>query len=240
MRDQVSIIVTSYFRKDFTAECLSRLNVYTDNYHLILVDNNSDQETRDMLWDFQENGLIHDLVLLNENRGLEPAKNIGLSLVKSDIFCDMDNDIYVQEGWLEDLLRLKEKYPEYAAIAAHPQDFIGDDINLLLNDENEIREYSKCGASARIMETALVRQVGGWRTEGDLKTLTRGEEFYISGKMHELGKKVGYARDVEVYHAFSNNENWGYDKDVEHYHNPIWPMPKDSDYETVKGRKDYE
>jgi len=226
---EIDIVITSYFRPDFTLECLNRIEDYTEMFHrVIVVDNGSSQQTRDMLWDAKDSMLLDVLVLLDRNYGLEPAKNIGLSLVRSDLYIDMDNDIYVNEGWVEKLLALKEKYPEYAAIAAHPQTFVGDDINLLLKDTNEIREYSKCGASARLMDTKLVKEVGGWRNEGELKTLTRGEEYYICGKLKEKGHKVGYARDVAIQHDFGDS-NWGYGKE-EHYHSAVWPQPSNKLY----------
>ncbi|MFA7663043.1 MAG: glycosyltransferase [Patescibacteria group bacterium] len=226
----IDIVVTSYFRPQFTWNCLDAIKTNTLTPHrVILIDNGSDKETKDMLMKAVEFGYINKMLMLPKNIGLEPAKNIGLSFVQSDWFCDMDNDIVVPPAWLESLLKLKDKHPEYAAIACHPQVFVGDDINFLLNDKNEIREYSKCGASARLMNTKLVREAGGWRNEGDMVTLTRGEEFYICGKLRAKGYKVGYAREIGVKHLFGK-ENWGYENNIEHYHKPVWPMPSDKIY----------
>jgi GT2 family glycosyltransferase len=221
------IVVTSYFRKDYTKECLKQLHKNTTSPHrVIIVDNGSDNETVEELCEHKRKGLIDILVLLNKNYGLEPAKNMGLSFVRTERYVDCDNDIIVpppkpKGDWLSELHELMDRYPKYGAISAHPHIFVGDNIDFLLTDTNEIREYSKCGASARLMRTDIVKKVGGWREEGDMKTLNRGEEFYIAGKIHTEGFKVGYARDVEVFHLMG--DNWGYPEEVDHSHAPIWP-----------------
>lgn len=228
---KIDIVVISYFRPKFTWKCLESIyNNTLTPHNVIVVDNGSDKETKDMLQKAYQMGYINKMLWLPENLGLEPAKNWGLSFVQSDWYVDTDNDIVVPPAWLEGLLTLKERHPEYAAIACHPQVFVGDDINLLLNDKNKIREYSHCGAVARLMNTNLVREVGGWRNEGDMVTLTRGEEKYICGKLRAKGYKVGYARDIKCFHDFGTNDNWGYEEGTEHYHKPVWPLPNNKIY----------
>ena len=46
----IDIIITSYFRKDFTKKCIESIREFTKTpYRLIVVDNGSDKETVDML-----------------------------------------------------------------------------------------------------------------------------------------------------------------------------------------------
>lgn len=236
----IDIVITSYFRPDFTLECLIKIMQNTKTPHrVIVVDNGSDQETQDMLWDAKESGLIQDLILLEENRGLEPAKNIGLSLVRSDWYIDTDNDIYVPpivdgKDWLERLLELKDRNQEFAAISCPPQVFIGANKEALFKDSPEVMEWDKCGGSMRLMNTKLVREVGGWRNNPkDMIEANRSEEWYICGKLREKGYKVGYARDVEVFHPFGTNGEWGYEN-VPHYHRDIQPRPTDLQYGTAE------
>ena len=128
MRNEaVDILVTSYYRKDFTEKCLLAISNYTTYPHRIIVgDNGSNLETTDMLEDYFEVGVIDELVLLSENRGLEPMKNILLSHVQSEYFVDTDNDIIAPDGeWLTRLIKLMDERKDYAAIACTPQVFIG-------------------------------------------------------------------------------------------------------------------
>lgn len=228
----IDIVVTSYERSNFTQQCLEAIKKYTITPHrVIVVDNGSSLHTRQILYGLKEAGGIDSLVLLDKNYGLEPAKNFGLSIVTSDYYVDTDNDILCSlpsEGrdWLSRLLELKDKYPEYAAIACTPQVFIGADKNEMFKDSPEILERKFVGGSLRLMKTNAVQAVMGWRNKGDMVTLTRGEEHYICGKLLKRGYKVGYARDIECFHLFGE-DNWGYEQGTEHYHRPQWPIPTD-------------
>lgn len=233
MRDQTDIVITSYFRPQFTWDCLSALKQYTTTpYRVILVDNGSDQETLDMLWDAKEGKLIDVLILLDKNYGLEPAKNYALSFVRSPFYVDTDNDILVppatDSDWLEKLYRLIETDDKLAALSCPPQVFIGAHKEEIFKDKPEIVERDIVGGSMRLMRTDAVRAVGGWRSDPkDMNEANRGEERMICGKLRAKGYKVAYARDIEVFHMFGGDGEWGYGK-VEHYHRDQWPRPTDS------------
>lgn len=246
--DKTDIVISSYFRSQFTWDCLAMLKKHTTTpYRVILVDNCSDKVTQDTLWDAREAGLIDVLILLDKNYGLEPAKNYGLHFVKSDLYCDTDNDILVPPAgkhgdWLSQLIALLENDEKMAALACPPQVFIGAQKEQMFKDAPEILERDFVGSSMRLMRTKAVREVGGWRSNPkDMNEANRGEERYICGKLKARGYKVGYARDVEVFHMFGEGE-WGYQEGVEHYHRAQWPVPTDKmhgTYEEWKGRKGY-
>lgn len=232
VRDQTDIVITSYFRPKFTWDCLSALEQYTPTPHrVIVVDNGSDQETLDTLWDAKEQKLIDVLILLDKNYGLEPAKNYALSFVRSDLYVDSDNDILVPPStdcdWLETLHRLIGEDDKLAAIACTPQVFIGAHKEEIFKDQPEFVQRDFVGASMRLMRTDAVRAVGGWRSNPkDMNEANRGEERYICGKLKAKGYKVGYARDIEVFHMFGEDGEWGYGN-VAHYHRDQWPRPTD-------------
>lgn len=219
---------------------LSAIRKYTTDidYRIIVIDNGSNVGIQQLLFQDKENGYIDILVLLDKNYGLEPAKNIGLSLVHSDWYVDTDNDciprpIMNGRSWLTDLLRLKEQNPAYLAIACPPQVFIGADKNEMFKASPEVLERKFVGGSLRLMHTQSVRDVKGWRSNpANMNEANRGEEHYICGKLitlpYENGfAKVGYARDIETYHMFGSDGQWGYGE-AEHYHRDQWPRPTDS------------
>ena len=236
----IDILITSYYRSEFTWQCLESLKKYTLTPHrVIVVDNGSDQETLDMLWEGKDNGLIDVLVLLDKNYGLEPAKNYGLSFIKSSVFADTDNDILVPPpdhggDWLSQLRTLLEKEKKLVALSLTPQIFIGAAKEEMFKDSGEVLERDFVGGSMRLMCTAVVRSVGGWRSDPkDMNEANRGEERYICGQLKAKGYKVGYARDLECYHMFGEDGKWGYG-DVESYHRDQWPRPTDEGDKSVK------
>lgn len=75
-------VVTSDFRKEHAQKCLSSIKEYTSNYDLIISDNNA---TRDFSHPREINRI--------------------LQAVRSDFLVIMDDDVFVEPGWLDGLLR---------------------------------------------------------------------------------------------------------------------------------------
>lgn len=230
----VDILMVTYERPAFTLESLLQIKQHTDYLHRVIVVDNGSQNT-EHLEKARRDGLIDVLILLDKNYGLEPAKMYGLPFVRSPLFVNTDNDCLPQPrvggtDWLTKLVQLMYDSPRYAAIACPPQVFVGADRDKVLSSVGSIVEWDKAGGSLRLMRTDLVRDVEGWRSSpSDMVEANRSEEWHICGKLRSLGYKVGYAKDVECFHLFGNDGEWGYGK-VPHYHRDQWPRPTDKIY----------
>jgi len=104
-----------------------------------------------------------------------------------------------------------ERWPHFGAIACRPHILIGEPANRF-DDSPEIREMSHIGAHLRIMDTELVRQVGGWKKS---KAPSRNnEDWFVCGRIRKAGREVGYSRDIRCIHQFGDVEKgedpWGY------------------------------
>ena len=77
----------------------------TENFHLIFVDNGSTDSTPEFLSKGEEEGKWQ-VVSPGENLGVIGGRNLGIKHVQSDYFMNIDNDQYVQEGWLDGLFKL--------------------------------------------------------------------------------------------------------------------------------------
>lgn len=204
----IDIVITVYNRLEITKRCIESvfLNTKEDTYRLIIIDNFSTDGTREWLIENIKDPNI--LILLNQNLGLERAKNIGLTLVASEYYVDSDNDILVPklspQDWLTELHALMVKNPEFAATAMRCQFHVG--AGNFFKDAPEIAENNVVGGSMRMMKTDIVRRVGGWRNQYE----NRSEEWNISGKLKKEGYKIGYARDIFCYHMFGEDHAWGY------------------------------
>ena len=213
-------------------------NTKPDTYSIHVYDNNSDKETKDMLSQFYDNGLINTLDEAIVNHGLEYARQILLEEHGDGnyIIC-VDNDCLPPPmlpdrigggvDWIEQLTNLMERYEDYAAISCRTQVMIGSG-NIFEHTENQdITEFPHPGGSLRIMRTSAVREVGGWSKESS----GRGsEEKYICGKLREAGYKTGFATHIPTLHLFGlrgehGTDRWGYDeamKPEETGHSDIW------------------
>jgi GT2 family glycosyltransferase len=220
---KIDIVMTTWNRKEMTEKSIRTLAKNTTTpANLIVIDNGSDNPTKDMLRELQENGMINQLVLLEENIGLEPAKNIGMQYVESNLFISTDNDCLPEPpdetDWLQKLIGLMDKHKDFGAISCRPQILVGTG-DIFGDTEEDIVEFPHPGGCLRIMRTGLVNQVGGWRDE----MVSRGhEEMHICGKIRELGYKTGFAVKIRCYHMFGSDGNWGYGdgKPEDHGHNP--------------------
>lgn len=224
--NRIDIVMVTYNRKEFTDKSITYLKERTRTpYRLIVVDNNSNDGTQEMLFKMKQEGLIHHLILLEENYGIHMAKNYGLALVRSTpYYIDTDNDILCADlepdDWIQRLVNLMDKYPKFGAITCRPQVLVGRGGNEFDVPE-EVVKFNHTGAHLRIMRTEIVRQVGGW--EKNWTANRNHEDSFIAARLAEAGYDVGYARDVRVFHLFG--VNWGY-KDIPietHGHRAMWP-----------------
>lgn len=198
-------------------------NTKRSNYHLAVLDNGSDLETKEMLIRLQDNGMIDEIHSMDTNAGLESARQYLLlsnTYPEDEYFICVDSDCLpppIKDGkdWTERLVELMQKYEGYAAISARTQVMIGTGEIFAEADEagDDILDFPHPGGSLRIMDVKAVREVGGW----DRNEPGRGaEERYISGKLHEAGYKTAFAVNVQTLHLFGlkDTDRWGYDKDL--------------------------
>lgn len=208
------ILIVTHNRLEFTNKTLKYLSDRTRSpYRLIIVDNGSQDGTREVLRAIPE---PHKVILLPENLGLERAKNLGLEHVESELFVDSDNDILVPDlegmDWLDRLSLLMHNHPEFAAIAMRPQILVG--VGAIFRRDGEVIENNVCGASMRMMRTDLVKKAGAWRDQ----FTNDSEEWHIAGELKKMGYKVGYAKNLWCYHLFGNDRHWGYGGEVDRRH----------------------
>lgn len=100
---KLSIIVLCYNAISYTQRCLeSILQNTTTDYELIIIDNNSEDQTPEWLaaQEWPDNVQV---ILNKENRGVAGGRNQGISLAKGDFITFLDNDTEVSEGW-EDVI----------------------------------------------------------------------------------------------------------------------------------------
>lgn len=188
-------------------------NTKSGTYRLIVLDNGSSKEQQKMLFDLHNDGLIDELVLWDENMGLEAARTYMLNnCTLSEYFICADNDCLpepIKDGldWVERLVDLMQKYEYFGAISCRTQVMIGTG-NIFEDETLDITDFPHPGGSLRIMRTELVNHVGGW--EG--KPGRGSEERYICGELRKLGYKTGFATHINTLHLFGlkNTDRWGY------------------------------
>lgn len=163
-----TIVVLSYNAKDITERFIELLYRNTINFHLIMIDNGSNDGTVEYLDEtlsmfgcpYFENEQV-TFVANKENLGVIGGRNMGFALYQShptDYLCFLDNDQFVISGWLDQYIEFMEK---------HDADIIGADAWLMneklmpiYNCKKDGDPYSYVGCGGMLLKRHVVENVG--------------------------------------------------------------------------------
>lgn len=111
-----SIIVPNYNGEDFLEKCLGSIlsTIYSD-FELIVVDNNSSDNSMKILNHFAEDKRVK-IVTLGKNVGYGPANNIGIKHSKGEFLVFINNDTSVHPFWLSEIYRSFSSDKSVAAV----------------------------------------------------------------------------------------------------------------------------
>lgn len=104
---RVSIIVLCYNQLDYTRQCVESIlnNTAYPNYELILVDNNSTDDTAAYLQDLDEKYQQVKIVLNKTNRGFAGGNNDGIDASNGEYLILLNNDTLVTRGWMTNMVK---------------------------------------------------------------------------------------------------------------------------------------
>lgn len=128
-----SVIVLNYFGGEVIQDTLNALlnqNYPKDKFEIIVVDNNSKDESGEIISKYSRQYSSIRLIKLDENLGFSKGNNIGISQSKGEYVALVNNDCVVDKDWLKELVTtaVKDKsifavnskillYPKYLKIA---------------------------------------------------------------------------------------------------------------------------
>jgi len=159
--NNLTIIVLTYDNLSCTKKCIENLYKYTKDFNLVIVDNNSCNDTIIFLQDIEKNDNV--IVEYNdENEGIIEGRNQGYSIAKehypyAELIMFLDNDQFVGEGWQESHLEWVEK----------GYDVVGCESWRLRNDfypEKKITDskeyFSYVGCGGMIIKKRVIEDIG--------------------------------------------------------------------------------
>lgn len=91
----LSIVTVSWNNKELTQKCIESIRKHTEDYELIVVDNNSTDGTVEYLKEQKDIKVIFN----KDNAGWIKGVNQGFEKAKGDYLCMMNNDIEVTPAW---------------------------------------------------------------------------------------------------------------------------------------------
>jgi GT2 family glycosyltransferase len=99
---KTSIVILTYNKLEYTKQCIESIREFTekDSYELIVVDNNSTDETTNWLKEQKDIKTIFN----EDNKGFPKGCNQGIELATGDNVLLLNNDTVVAKNWLDNLI----------------------------------------------------------------------------------------------------------------------------------------
>lgn len=102
---RVSVVIPVYNSENFLVKCLiSVLNQSYDNYEIIVVDNNSTDNTKEIIRDFERKNKKIKYVF-ESKKGRGAARNAGVNATQGEIILMTDSDCIVSKDWIKNLIK---------------------------------------------------------------------------------------------------------------------------------------
>lgn len=169
----ISIIVCTYNREIYLPKMLQSIldqTCSTDKFEVILVNNNSPDNTHQICIDYQEkNKTINFHYFLETQQGLSYARNRGLKEASGDYLIFIDDDAFLDENYIEELESYLKDTPE------------------LVGFGGKILPYLEC-------------ELPNWMSpylSTLMSIIDLGKDVKLfSGKKYPIGANMGVSRDV--------------------------------------------
>jgi len=108
----ISVIICTYNRANSLADtllCLTKQSYETENWELIVVDNNSNDNTKGIISELSKQ-LPNLTYKFEPQQGLSYARNLGINSAKGEIIVFTDDDVLPEIDWLVQIQNNMEKY----------------------------------------------------------------------------------------------------------------------------------
>ncbi len=216
-----SVVVCTYNRSQNlrrTLASLAKLRVPADlTWELVLVDNNSRDDTRAIIEGFSCSSGLNVLYVFEGKQGLSQARNAGLRASKGEIIAFTDDDAIVDSDWLRAVTNAFEQtdcaglggkiipvWPDrpprwYCDVP--PYWTIGPVVAYNLGDQTCEAWMLPFGANMALRRSAF-HDLGGFRTDLGAGSggISLGEETEFFWRMKKSNRKIVYEPRAIVFH----------------------------------------
>jgi glycosyltransferase involved in cell wall biosynthesis len=115
----ISAVITTYNRSDMLAaalEPLLRQHAEPRRYEVIVVDNNSTDDTRTTVERLVAKGHSSLRYVFERKQGISHGRNAGIAAARGDIIAFTDDDVVVASDWIETITRTFDENPDVAYV----------------------------------------------------------------------------------------------------------------------------
>lgn len=212
---KVCVIIVSYNGEEYIHKCLSSLENCSLELNVIIIDNNSKDNTLQII---KEDFPHVDLIKSKKNLGFGKANNLGL--VKAykkgyDYFFLLNQDAWIQEGAIENAVKILEKDASFGIVSPIHMNGTGDklqgDFEFFMEkdeDTNFLDHYRSNNLSSPIYEVDFVNAAAWIVSRNALQKVGLfhplffhyGEDDNYVNRLHSHTLKIGVVANSIIYH----------------------------------------
>ncbi len=226
----ITIVFSSYNGAEKLPRMLDALNKQTlpmERWKIVAVDNNSNDNTYNVLRSFQDRLPIE--IYKEAKQGKAHALNTGFQYLEGDLIVITDDDVIPAPEWLEQFLHIAEAQPDYdifgglilPAWEQEPPEWIREWVHqgivYALNDElpegdGKARWVSGPNSAFRrriLPDSYIVDETLG--PNATVGQYAMGEDVMFAASLEAKGAKVYHCRDAVVHHIIPTeylDEQW--------------------------------
>ena len=165
MNPLITVYITNYNYGKFIKKAInSVLNQTFSNFELLIIDDGSTDNSREIIENYKNNPIIK--IVYQQNKGLIVTNNIALRAAQGKYLIRLDADDYFDENALLIMVNKLESNPSLGLV--YPDYYIVDEYNEILNlvkrepiDNVEVKDNPAHGACTMI-RIDFLKEVGGY------------------------------------------------------------------------------
>lgn len=213
---EFSVIICTFNRSKILAQCLTSLSQqsYSEaEYEVIIVNNNSTDDTEEIALSFSKHWPFFKYVTEND-QWLSKARNTGSNLASGEYLLFLDDDVILPAGYLERVFYVKNNYEfkcwggiDIPYYETEKPKWVKDSylqFRLPYTTFHQVNAYKKeCVTGfSFIIEKKLLFEMGGFDPRVGMKgdVVGYGEETFLQHHLHDMAIPIGYDPELRLYH----------------------------------------
>lgn len=211
----VSVIVCTYNRAQLLKNCIRSLVKQSINkklFEIIVIDNNSSDDTQNVVNDFARNHSNIKLVI-EKKLGLSHARNRGWKEARGKYVAYIDDDAFAQTDWVEQIVSFINTHPSVKVFGGSysrffhnpPPSWLPENYGTLnLGNKTKVLNMKNewISGSNMIVSKSILEKYGGFVTNLGMKgdKILYGEETELLVRLKKDGESIYYVPAISVKH----------------------------------------
>jgi glycosyltransferase involved in cell wall biosynthesis len=219
---KIAVVICTYNRSAYIKDAMESLYNQTlprDAYEVIVVNNNSTDNTQQVCETFIASHADGHLYYFNESRqGASFARNKGAALARSPLLCFMDDDAIADKDYLERIVTFFEQHPDAGGLGGRiipryiprEPEWMSHYVSSLVGHFHYSNGISIFAPNKYPLESNMIIRkadfdaIGGFSTAlpgvvGTLRIGGEGKDFFF--RLKALGRVIYYDPAVRVQHV---------------------------------------